>query len=95
LLHELQGGRGGGEDLGEGSNVEDGLRRHGLGRREPEVAESLAQNHLALVADDNDGTGRFTRADGFFYRCGDGSQRLRQEGGDCGRSAQQGGRGRQ
>jgi hypothetical protein len=59
------------------------------------VAESLAQNHLILVADYNDGPGRFTRTDGFFDRRRDGSQRLRQEDGCGGRSAQHDGRSRQ
>ncbi|MCU0593562.1 MAG: hypothetical protein MUC57_19100 [Desulfobacterales bacterium] len=39
------------ENLGERSDVEDGLRRHGLRRRQAAMAERLAQNHLILVAD--------------------------------------------
>jgi hypothetical protein len=55
------------------------------------VAKRLPESHLALVPDYNDGTGRFTRTDGFFDSRRDGAKRLRQEDGGGGGSAEHGG----
>ena len=55
------------------------------------MAEGAAQNHLTLVADHDDRTGRFARADRFLDCRRDGGERLGQEGGG-GRSRHHDGR---
>ena len=55
------------------------------------MTERLAQGHLALVPDYNDGAGRFARTDGVFDGGADGGERLRQQVCGGGRSAQHGG----
>ena len=57
-LHQLHDRGGGGHDLGQGGEIEDGVRLHGLapGRQGP-MAEGLAVHGLALVAHQDDGPG--------------------------------------
>ena len=63
-LHQLHDRGGGGHDLGQGGEIEDGVRLHGLDPgRQGALAESLAVHGLAVVAHQDDGPGDVTGGD--------------------------------
>ncbi len=67
LFDEAHDGGGGGDDLGEGGGVEDGVDGHGgAGGGEAAAAVGLAMEDLAVAADPGDGAGHLVGGDGFL-----------------------------
>ena len=67
LIRQLHDGVGGGHDLGQGGQVEDGVRGHVLGAgRQGALAEGLAVDDLPLVPHQDDGPGNVAGGDLFL-----------------------------